>query len=210
LEPEHVRVITVVYTSALLPLVLIPILAYRGIVPSWVPRVYVATFLACAVGWELWFTYGWWDGDPVHVRRAADLNAAIPTQLNWVLNSLADAGAIALFGVWLIWRSHGRNSAVLRRWTWSAFGVLMFWFLFQNIYVEMFLYHDQLSEGKPLSWAPLAPTGPWWNPTLFTFRDRTITLQGQIPWLMMGPMFYYGLTRFLREHDSIGGDGTTP
>lgn len=31
------------------------------------------------------------------------LNAAIPSHLNWVLNSLADAGSICLFGVWMTW-----------------------------------------------------------------------------------------------------------
>ena len=59
MSPEHLRVVTVVYTSALLPLMLIPLLVSRGRLPSWVLRVYVATFLACALGWELWFTYGW-------------------------------------------------------------------------------------------------------------------------------------------------------
>ena len=59
MSPEHLRVVTVVYASALLPLVLIPLLVSRGRLPRWVLRVYVATFLACALGWELWFTYGW-------------------------------------------------------------------------------------------------------------------------------------------------------
>ena len=50
--------------------------------------------------------------------------------------------------------------------------------------VEMFLYHDQLEVGKQLSWAPLSPLGSLWNPVLFAFQDRTITLQGQIPWVI--------------------------
>ena len=178
MSPEHLRVVSIVYGSALLPLVLIPILIARGHVPHWVARVYIASFLACALGWELWFTYGWVAGDPVDVRRAADLNAAIPIHANWLLNSLADAGSIACFGLWLIWRARRRDGRVLREWDWPAFLLLMLWLLGQNVGVEMFLYHDQLAVGKPLSWAPLAPTGPWWNPTLFTFRDRTITLQG--------------------------------
>ena len=204
MAPEHIRLITVVYSSALLPLLFIPLLTWRGILPSWVFRVYLASFAACALGWELWFTYGWWAGDPVHLRRAADLNAAIPTHLNWILNSLADAGSICLFGVWMTWRVFGRDGGVLRQWHWGAFTLLMVWFLGQNIGVEMFLYHDQLAEGKPLSWAPLAPTGPWLNPTLFAFRDRTITLQGQIPWLLMGPLFYLALTRYLSRTSPTG------
>jgi hypothetical protein len=90
---------------------------------------------------------------------------------------------------------------VFRRWHWGAFAILLTWFLAQNVLVEMFLYHDQLAEGKALSWAPLAPTGPWFNPTLFQFRDRTITLQGQLPWLLMAPIFYGGVIAYLRRSD---------
>ncbi len=97
----------------------------------------------------------------------------------WGLDDLA--------GFWTRWQ---RTSAM-------ALGRIMVWFLGQNIGVEMFLYHDQLAEGKPISWTPLAPAGPWLNPTLFAYRDRTITLQGQIPWLLMGPLFYLALTRHL-------------
>jgi hypothetical protein len=69
---------------------------------------------------------------------------------------------------------------VFRHWHWGAFALLLIWFIGQNVFVEMFLYRDQLAVGKPLSWAPLAATGPWFNPTLFAFRDRTITLQGEV------------------------------
>jgi hypothetical protein len=194
---EQIRVVAVVYVSALAPLILIPALRRRGRIPRWVPAVYVTSFVACAVGWELWFTYGWLAGEAVDLRRAPALSAAIPIHLNWVLNSLADAGSICLGGVLLVWRCFGRDGAVLRRWHWGPFAVLLAWFLGQNIFVEMFLYHDQLAVGKPLSWAPLAPTGPWLNPTLFEFRDRTITLQGQMPWLIMAPLFYAALTTYL-------------
>jgi hypothetical protein len=201
MTPEQLRVVTVVYCSALAPLLLVPVLRSRRIIPAWVVNVYVASFLACAVGWELWFTYGWVGGDPVDLRRAPALSAAIPIHLNWVLNSLADAGSICLGGLLLVWLSSDRKGSVFRRWSWPAFGILVTWFLAQNVIVEMFLYHDQLAEGKPLSWAPLAPTGPWFNPTLFTFRDRTITLQGQLPWLLMAPLFYAGLIAYLKRSD---------
>ena len=75
----------------------------------------------------------------------------------------------------------------------------MLWFVGQNILVELFLYYAQLAAGKPLSWAPLAPTGPWLNPTLLEFRDRTITLQGQVPWLLMAPLFYGAVTAYLKR-----------
>jgi len=204
LSHEHIRVIAVVYLSSMIPLVLVPVLHRRRRIPDWVLPVYVASFVACAVGWELWFTYGWVAGDPVDLRRAEPLNAAIPLHLNWILNSLADAGSICLFGLVLVWRCFGDPVSVFGRWHWGAFFVLLCWFLAQNIFVEMFLYHDQLAEGKALSWAPLVPTGPWFNPTLFHFNDRTITLQGQIPWLLMAPLFYGSLIVYLRRRGAAG------
>lgn len=185
--------------SALIPLILIPLLHKKKRIPSWIIYVYGASFAACAIGWELWFTYGWVAGDPVDVRRTHILNEAIPIHLNWVLNSLADAGSICIVGLLLVWRFIGNPATTFLRWNWGAFFILLTWFLGQNIFVEMFLYHDQLAEGKPLSWAPLAPTGPWLNPTLFEFNGRTITLQGQLPWLMMTPLFYGALILFFRS-----------
>ena len=179
-----------------MPLLLVPILHRAGRIPSWILPVYASSFVVCAFGWELWFTYGWVAGDAVDLRRAPALNAAIPIHLNWLLNSLADAGSICLFGLLLVRRFIGDPARVFARWHWGAFFLLLAWFLAQNIAVEMFLYHDQLAEGKPLSWAPLAPTGPWWNPTLLKFGDRTITLQGQVPWLLMTPLFCWALIRY--------------
>ncbi|KZX56513.1 hypothetical protein A3709_05270 [Halioglobus sp. HI00S01] len=188
---EHLRVIIVVYTSALLPLVIVPLLHWRKKIPSWSLRVYIVSFLFCALGWELWFTFGLLDGDPVNVRRATTLNEWIPEHINWAMNSLADAGSIALVALWLAWSLTGKNSDIFRHWHWPAFAIMMAYCLGQNIIVEMYLYHDQLAIGKRLSWAPLAPTGPWYNPTLFEFRGRTITLQGQVPWLLMTPILYW-------------------
>ncbi len=196
---EQLRLVVVVYTSALLPLVGVPLLRWRRRIPAWVPPVYVGAFLACALGWELWFTYGWVGGDPVDLRRAEALSASIPIHVNWLLNALADAGSICLPGLLVAWLLLARRGRIFRAWSWAAFAVLLAFFVGQNVFVEMFLYHDQLAEGKALSWAPLAPTGPWLNPTLFTFRDRTLTLQGQISWLLMAPLFYAGVVRYVGE-----------
>ena len=196
MTPEEIRVVIVVYMSALLPLMIVPYLRHQRVLPAWVPGVYIASFLTCALGWELWFTYGWVAGDPVDVRRAAALNNWIPLHINWLMNSLADAGTICLGGLWLMWRYAKRNNEVFHRWDWGAFAVLLAWCIGQNIMVEMFLYHDQLAEGKPLSWAPLVPTGPWYNPTLFQFRDRSITLQGQVSWLLVAPLLYASVIRY--------------
>jgi len=197
LTPEQWRVVIVVYVSALTPLIALPMLRRQNRLPAWVLPLYTAAFIVCATGWELWFTYGWFAGDSVLLRRAPQLNARIPMHLNWILNSLADAGSICMGGLLLLRFAFGRHTDVFRRWHWGAFALLTVWFIGQNALVEMFLYHDQLAEGKALSWAPLAPTGPWLNPTLFRFRDRTITLQGQLPWLLMAPLFYAGSIRYL-------------
>ena len=63
---EEARVITVVYVSALAPLIFY--LFYKKDLPSWIPKIYLGSFLVCAIGWELWFTYGWVDGDAVNLR----------------------------------------------------------------------------------------------------------------------------------------------
>ena len=185
---EELRVITIVYVSALAPLI---VYVYKkDQLPIWVPSIYLGAFLACSFGWELWFTYGWIEGDPVNLRRSATLNQWIPIHINWLLNSMADAGTIALGGLWLIWRWSGKNSLVFQQWSWSAFSILLVWCITQNLFVELFLYHDQLSEEKLLSWAPLAPSGQFFNPLLFEFNGRSVMFQTQLPWLIMAPILY--------------------
>ncbi len=185
---EELRVITIVYVSALVPLVIY--FYKKDKIPFWVPSIYLGSFILCALGWELWFTYGWVDGDPVNLRRSEALNQWIPIHLNWLLNSMADAGTISLGGLWIMWKYSGRNSQVFQQWSWSAFSILLVWCVAQNILVELFLYHDQLSKGKLLSWAPLAPTGQFFNPLLFEFNERSLMLQTQLPWLIMSPILY--------------------
>ena len=185
---EELRVITIVYVSALVPLIIY--FYKKDKIPIWVPSIYLGAFLACALGWELWFTYGWIEGDPVNLRRSEILNQWIPIHTNWLLNSMADAGTISLGGLWLMWRYSGKNYLVFQQWNWPAFSILLVWCITQNLLVELFLYYDQLSEGKLLSWAPLAPTGQFFNPLLFEFNGRSVMLQTQLPWLIMAPVLY--------------------
>ena len=185
---EEARVIVVVYTAVLLPLIIY--FFNKSKIPSWVPSFYIIAVIVCALGWEIWFTFGWLDGDPVDIRRSAALNTWLPKNINWLLNSMGDAGAVLLGGFWLMWLTHNKDNSVFLEWKWSAFIVLLTWCIGQNILVEMFLYHDQLAEGKPLSWAPLSPLGPYFNPILFEFNNRTIMLQSQMPWLIL-PWFFY-------------------
>ena len=140
------------------------------------------------------------EGDNVNMRRASQLSAAIPMHINWLLNSLADAGTICIGGLLLTWRILNKNNAILKKWHWSAFFILLIIFIGQNIFVELFLYHDQLSDGKLLSWAPFSPLGPWVNLVLFDLSDRTVSLQTQIPWIIMTPLFYGFLIYYLRQN----------
>ena len=185
---EELRVITIVYVSALAPLIIY--FYKKDSIPLWVPSIYLGSFLICSLSWELWFTYGWIDGDPVNVRRSEVLNTWIPIHLNWLLNSLADAGTISMGGLWLMWKFSKQDIQVFEQWSWGAFSILLIWCITQNLFVELFLYHDQLSEGKSLSWAPLAPTGQFFNPLLFEFNGRSVMFQTQLPWLIMAPILY--------------------
>lgn len=187
---DELRIIVVVYISALAPILIMIGLYRKDQLPRSIIKIYLSTFLVCALGWELWFTYGLYAGDPVDLRRSEILNLYIPKNINWLMNSLADAGTISLGGILITGKILGLGRAVFNRWNLAAFIILLAWCIGQNILVEMFLYFDQLSVGKDLSWAPLAPTGPWLNPVLFQFNDRTITLHGQIPWLLMTPILY--------------------
>lgn len=196
---EQLRLVIVVYTSALVPLLLIPILHWRKLIPAWVLPFYVTVFIVCAIGWELWFNYGLVAGDSVNIRRAEVLNQTIPLHINGLLNSLADAGTICCGTLLLVWLLMGRQSSIYRQWHWSVFVLLGTIFIGQNIIVEMFLYHDQLAEGTRLSWAPLSPLGPWFDPILFEFNDRTIRLSSQLPWLLMTPLIYGGLIKTLNR-----------
>ena len=187
---DELRIIVVVYISALAPILIMIGLYRKDQLPTSIIKIYLSTFLVCALGWELWFTYGLYAGDPVDLRRSEILNLYIPKNINWLMNSLADAGTVSLGGILITGKILGLGRAVFNRWNLAAFIILLAWCIGQNILVEMFLYFDQLSVGKDLSWAPLAPTGPWLNPILFQFNDRTITLHGQIPWLLMTPILY--------------------
>ena len=195
---EELRVITIVYVSALAPLIIY--FYKKDRIPLWVPSIYIGSFLLCSLGWELWFTYGWIDGDPVNIRRSEALNQWIPLHINWLLNSMADAGTISLGGLWLMWKFSGKNNQIFQAWNWSAFSILFIWCITQNIFVELFLYHDQLSEGKSLSWAPLAPTGQFFNPLLFEFNERSVMLQTQLPWLIISPILYIAAIAMARKY----------
>ena len=196
---EQLRLVIVIYISALLPAAIIPLLHKRKLIPAWVLPFYLTMFVVCALGWELWFNYGLVAGDSVNVRRADVLNQMIPLHINGLLNSLADAGAICCGTLLVVWLAMGRQDFVYRQWSWRVFSLLLVIFLGQNIMVEMFLYHDQLANGKVLSWAPLSPVGQLFNPVLWEFQGRSIMLASQLPWLIATPLIYWGLIRSFKS-----------
>ena len=185
---EEIRVITVVYLAVFFPLIIY--FKNKDKLPNWAPTFYIVGVVVCSLGWELWFSYGWISGDGVDLRRSESLNTWLPKDINWLMNSMGDAGTVLLGGTWLMWVIHKKDQIVFKEWKWSGFCVLLTWCVTQNILVEMFLYHDQLADGKPLSWAPMSPLGPYFNPILFEYNDRTIMLQSQMPWLILPWLFY--------------------
>ena len=60
----------------------------------------------------------------------------------------------------------------------------------QNFIVEAVIYHNQVGSDAAISWAPLMPFGPYFNPTLINFGERDITLQSQSAWIIGTIVFY--------------------
>ncbi len=190
---------TIVYTSAFLPLLVLIVLSLLNKLPKWVWKIYLLTFIICAFGWEIWFTYGLVDGQSVNIRRPDALNALIPQNINWFVNSLADAG-IGVNGLFYVWLFSSLRSSILDKWSWKEVIILASFFLLQNLVVELYIYQAQLAAGYQLSWAPLAPIGPWWNPVLFSIAGKSVHLHTQLPWLIMTPLFYW-YARKLKKGD---------
>ena len=195
LSESQTFTVTVLYAASLLPALVIFALFLVGKFPRWLMATYVGSFILCAIGWELWISYGLVDGLDVASRRPQAMNEVIPMHINWVLNSLGDAAAVGLAGVFLVWLAYGRTNSAFMAWRWGAFAILSAWFIAQNLFVEMYVYQQQLAECFRLSWAPLMPTGPWYNPTLLNFDGRSVQLQTQLPWVLRTPSYDYLLLR---------------
>jgi hypothetical protein len=174
---------------------------YRSQLPNWVPIIYVGSFIVCALGWEIWFTYGLINGESVIERRADVLNKWIPLHLNWIVNSLADAGTVCLGGLYLMWVLNNKQQSIFLKWRWGSFLILLAWCIGQNLLVELFLYYDQLGEGKNLSWAPLTPAGNIYNPLIFEFNGRSVMFQTQLPWIILPPFLYMTVIKLANKRN---------
>ena len=187
------------YIAASIPLILAIYYILKNKVSYRNSKVLIWSFIIVAIGWEIWLTYGLAGGLPVDARRSIALSCAIPQNLNWLLNSLADV-LIVWIGLFLVKIFYKKIKSPFISMKWGAFLILFVWFVAQNIYVEAFFYHLQLGSIGDLSWAPLQPLGSWYNPTLFQIGGNPITFQSQSSWVIMTPIVYYLLIYFNRKN----------
>jgi len=196
---EEIRIVIIVYICALVPMYLLFIKFKQHSMYRWLKSVYLFSLILCALGWEISFTYGLFDGFDVNERRSLFMSTMIPMDINWLVNSLADAGTICIGGILILSFISKFDDKLFLHWNWNYFLILMLFTLSQNIFVEMFLYFDQISIGKPLSWAPFSPFGASFNPELININNRSIQLQTQMPWLIMTPILYaYSIVSYRR------------
>ncbi len=190
LESDEWRKVIVIYTSVVITLSISLYAMVSGRTKKWIVYTLVASFLVAVFGWEIWINFGLVDGQHVEMRRSDALNCAIPYQINWLTNSIVDTGVVWL-GIILVNKYYGYTSLPFERFVWPAFLILFVWYMGQNIWVEMILYHNQIGSDARISWGPMMPFGPWFNPTLFNFGEREATLQAQLVWFIGTFIFYY-------------------
>ena len=195
---DEIRIIFTIFASAFLPIIILLLLRSR--LKIWIFKYYFTTLIICILGWELWFTYGILGGDTVEIRRSEFLNSWIPQNINWLLNSLADAGTVCLGGLLLTYLIFRRSTEIYTKWRLGPFLVFYSWCLLQNVYVELFVYQDQLAQGNELSWAPLSPAGNLFNPMLFKWGNKSLYLQTQMPWILFGPIAYWLAIKFAKKN----------
>ena len=106
LTDAQIGTFTTVYLASVLPTFFVVYFYLAGKLSRWIFILFLCSFVICALGWEVWLTYGLVDGLDVNARRPAALSTAIPMHINWVLNSLANAAAIGLTGVLLVWLNY--------------------------------------------------------------------------------------------------------
>jgi len=187
------------YAAASIPVFILGYLLIKRRISKGTILILISSFLIVSLGWELWLTYGLAGGLPVDQRRSTALTCAIPVNLNWFLNSLADV-LMVWIGIFLVRWFYKNKSSPFLAWNWGAFFIFLIWFILQNIYVEAFFYNLQLGNNGDLSWAPMHPLGSWYNPTLFSIVGSPITLQAQSSWILMTPLIYSTSIYFYKKY----------
>ena len=89
------------YFAATLPILLATYYLINKKVSYSTAYTLICAFFIVAFGWEIWLTYGLSGGLPVDQRRSVMLTCAIPVNINWLLNSLADV-LIVWIGLFLV------------------------------------------------------------------------------------------------------------
>ena len=176
LDTVEWRRTVIVYLSAMAPIILSLYLIYKKKMKRWISLTLVSSFLIAALGWEIWVNFGLVDGDPVNFRRSDAMTCAIPMEINWLVNSLADTGII-WFAIILVYWILPERAVTYEKFQLMSLFVFFTWFMGQNFLVEAVIYHNQVGGDAVISWAPLMPFGPYFNPTLINFGERNITLQ---------------------------------
>jgi hypothetical protein len=156
---------------------------------KWIALTLLSSFLIAAIGWEIWVNFGLVDGDPVNLRRSGAMTCAIPMEINWLVNSLADT-AIVWFAIILVYWIFPKRALEYEKFHLIFLFIFFAWFMGQNFLVEAVIYHNQVGGDAVISWAPLMPFGPYFNPTLINFGERDITLQSQSAWIIGTIVFY--------------------
>ena len=149
---EHWLVIRL-YIAASLPIILSIYYIIKKKVSYSVALTLISVFLIASVGWELWLTYGLGGGLSVDLRRSVALTCAIPVNLNWFLNSLADV-LVVWIGLYLVKLFYRNKKSPFLKWNWGAFSIFLLWFIIQNIYIHRDmsvrpLDHPKYDENNP-------------------------------------------------------------
>ena len=189
LDTVEWRRTVIVYLSAMAPIILSLYLIYKKKMKRWISLTLVSSFLIAALGWEIWVNFGLVDGDPVNIRRSIAMTCAIPMEINWLVNSLADTG-IVWFAIILVYWIFPNKALEYEKFHLIFLFIFFAWFMGQNFLVEAVIYHNQVGGDAVISWAPLMPLGPYFNPTLINFSERDITLQSQSAWIIGTIVFY--------------------
>ena len=98
LESDEWRKVMVIFTSIFVTfsVALYTTLTRRN--KKWIVSTLIASFLIAVFGYEIWINFGLVDGQHVSARRSDALNCAIPSQINWLTNSIVDTG-VAWLGI---------------------------------------------------------------------------------------------------------------
>jgi len=203
-------IIVAIYTLALVPLLFFLTNRLHNKIPTPIVQLYVLGFLLTALGWEIWWTFGLVPpAQGVNERRCPDnpesciQNKLLPQSINWIMTSLYDAAIVCVLGLVFVLKLYG-TTEVMEAWLWKVFWIYFVWFVGQNLIVELMIAGQISGEETIVSWAPLSPIGPAWNPSV-TVGNAKLTLQNQIPWALMTPLFYGCCIWIYKRHRQEGG-----